>query len=332
MKTLRLLLTLVIVAAFPLWGYAISKAHSLYGMNLVGAIFGGVLLLAGLLVVALLSRPLESKGARISQIALAVVVWLFAGGMKFEEQGWYYWLFIAALVAALLRVLTYREHSHGPSRTDDSPVRTRPAHEEQKRMASARPIGKGWVYGFAGGNISSGNAGFGEEQVRAGTKGEEAVGALLEKYAAQYGGVVVHGLRFDPNNYRSKADVDHAFIVEDHKMFLIDAKMWAGGEYEWRDYETLWRDGAPFKGGTVHMEDADAKWESAFGRHMGNDISTFIVMALRGKDRYRVKSLIAHNGQVALMSLYDFERYLRDNPPRPINDWSLANRVVESML
>lgn len=151
-----------------------------------------------------------------------------------------------------------------------------------------RPCGRGVVYGTAGAHIA--DSAYEEGQRTAGQRGEEAVGAMLEKVVRERGGTVFHGLCFRPGH--RGADVDHAMLVG-NTLYLIDAKMWKYGNYRWRDGRVM-RDGAPFAGGDVHMADAVRHWQAALGRKVR--VTSLVVLAAPNSSRYRISNHAAPAG------------------------------------
>lgn len=154
------------------------------------------------------------------------------------------------------------------------------------------------IFGTPGSNVGGSNFG---DLGEIGAIGERKVGKALEAIAEKYeNAMVFHGLRFDPHNKNSRADIDHAILIGRH-LYKVDAKMWSAGSYEISEprrhgydshyYQeslptshTILRDGYPFDGGNVKLASSTKKWQD-FGIN-----ETGSIICLTGKGPYEVEN------------------------------------------
>lgn len=123
---------------------------------------------------------------------------------------------------------------------------------------------------------------FGEDNVRLGRIGEQAVAQMLAEIAASDPYVrVFHQIAFPGS---ARADIDHV-IVRGNRSCIVDAKMWKRGHYAWdpTDDGYLLRDGHPFTGGRTHMPEA-ARAFAADIIDIGPYPACYVVLATQGQE------------------------------------------------
>lgn len=123
------------------------------------------------------------------------------------------------------------------------------AVHKQYLFGSRRPVKGVRVFGVPGASLNS--AGFNAGAVAAGIQGEEAVAAVLDKFARTVQGFYAfHSVKL-PGKI---ADIDH-MVVYGRNILVIDAKNWAAG----KNYHlnsaglTVTRDGRSFHGGDIQL-------------------------------------------------------------------------------
>lgn len=184
-----------------------------------------------------------------------------------------------------------------------------------------RDLGGCVVYGRPGSHIG-GNSAFDAQATDLGHRGEVIVGEHMEYMAAGAPVVLYHGLRYDPHNLRSQADLDHAMLVN-NTLVIVDAKLWhKGANYCWGSDGQVLRDGQSFPGGEhISMVDAVSKWQSFLAPHNIN-VCALVVNANGGT--------VDNEGQpdgVALATLDDITLLLDR-----ARDAAEPNRVVEEKI
>lgn len=71
------------------------------------------------------------------------------------------------------------------------------------------------------------------------------------------------------------ADFDHVILIG-NRVIVADAKNWSRGKYE-ISQGNVWRDGAPFEGGSIHLEDLRSALQSHLGPHALVDARVVVV-------------------------------------------------------
>lgn len=290
-----------------------------YDSNLSGM----ALVLSGL---AFPSRESGFTRRAVSTAFAGLATWLALGATNLSKDARISVVLVSIVVAVGAWALRTKARV-APKPVEPEPETTRP----RIPVVPSRRIGEGIVFGRAGANVSGSTAAFGETATKAGSAGEVAVGTVLEKAVANHGGVVWHGLKFSPGG-TSRADVDHAILMDDGELWLVDAKMWAYGTYEWASDGRVFRDGGPFSGSNVHIGDAQRKWRDYLGRvGRAPKVRTFIVMANPNGNRYKVRGRDTFDG-VTLITLSDLHNMLLSKNPRPATNQRLVDVVTAQML
>jgi len=114
--------------------------------------------------------------------------------------------------------------------------------------------------------------------LEAGIKGEQRVGAELERLASQYPNMYVfHSVKL-PGKI---GDMDHIVVQENHAL-LVDTKNWRrSGVYTLNevgdDYDVVLRDGYPFDGGEIHLRRQLVDWQLNF---ISSDVNMFATLVV----------------------------------------------------
>lgn len=140
-------------------------------------------------------------------------------------------------------------------------------------------IEKQRVFGTPGASLFKAN--LDPSAVQAGIKGEQVVGAELERLAAFYPNTYVfHSVKL----HGKVGDIDH-LVVQGNRMLMVDTKNWKQDAdydifYKGEEADFLVRNDEEFAGGEVHLTRQLAEWQVRF-MNTQMDIDAVLVIANR---------------------------------------------------
>lgn len=167
----------------------------------------------------------------------------------------------------------------GVSRRFSSPAPVMDNSFSSTSNSTTAVIEKQRVFGTPGASLFTAN--LDPSAVQAGIKGEQVVGAELERIAAFYPNTYVfHSVKL----HGKVGDIDH-LVVQGNRMLLVDTKNWKQDAsyyifFNGAESDSLVRDDEEFAGGEVHLTRQLAEWQTRFmSTHM--DIDAVLVIANR---------------------------------------------------